>query len=143
MSKNKTNKQDPYLEEQSNLRKHFFAFNKQVYVPTAEQAKKNYQNTRRAQIRRYRRLANERRQQGLNVSTGQPLKKRNWKYFIGPLPPRSAMPQALYNIKFEFGQRYGVSMGEMAREFGVSKEMIRKRYKRGQCPREYYQNKSK
>ena len=138
MSTNKTNKQELWLEEAE-----IHEFAKQEYVPTAEQAKKNYQNTRRAQIRRYRRLADERRQQGLNVNTGKPLKNINWKYFIGPPPPRSAMPQALYNIKFEFGQRYGVSMGQMAREFGVSKEMIRKRYKRGQCPREYYQNKSK
>ena len=142
MSKNKTNKQELWLEEQSNLRKHFFAFNKQVYVPTAEQAKKNYQNMRRAQIRRIKRLTDERRQKGLNCHTGQPLKNKSWKYFIGP-PRPPAMPKALYNINSEFGQKYGVSMGQMAREFGVSKEMISRRYKRGQCPREYYLNKPK
>ena len=142
MSKNKTNKQELWLELDCNLRQNFFAFNKKVYVPTAEQAKKNYQNMRRAQIRRIRRLANERRRQGLNCNTGQPLKNKSWKYFIGPpRPPR--MQRELYNINNEFGQKYGVSMAEMAREFGVSKEMISRRYKRGQCPREYYSNKPK
>jgi len=137
----KTYKEELWLEP-AKERKNYFEFNKPVYVPTAEQAKKNYQNMRRAQIRRARRLTNERRQKGLNVSTGQPLKNQSWKYFIGP-PKPPGMPKELHYINSEFGQKYGVSMAELGREFGVSKEIISRRYKRGQCPREYYLNKSK
>ena len=120
-----------YLED-ADFREYF----QTIYTPSPAQ-KAVYAQHRRAYLKRQRQA---RAAQGLNTRTGLPLKRRSHTYFIGPLPimKHGVMLKSAYTPPHPFVQRYGMSQAQMARNFGVSKEMVSKIWRDGRCPLKHF-----